>query len=697
MTRFNGVVPSAALTFVLLAAPAAGYGQALTSEATSTESVLSYGDDFFEIYNPITALDMIERLPGFTIDSGDTVRGFGGGAGNVLIDGARPSAKGQSLTDILRQIPADNVDRIDLIRGRAPGIDMRGQAVVANVIRKASKTSGFAELELRLSEGNRVTTNGTLSLTGEIAETAYTVGVRRFVFEDIDNQPETLLSPDRTALEFRPEKADLVPHQWTVTANLERGLGAWTLRSNNELFLNDFVFRELSPSFDVASGAFLRTNTTFVNDKTKRIEIGGDAERDLTDSGSLKIIALQTFRDFESNQIFDELRANGSTTRVFQTIDENAGESILRGVATFNPSASLTLEFGVEGAYNFLDSNVVLAIDEGAGPVPQNLPISNTKVEEYRAEPFANASWRPSKNLTLEAGLMTEISTLQQSGDAEETRSFVFFKPSFNVTYDASPRDQLRLGFRRDVAQLDFSDFVTSSTLNEQTTDFGNPDLEPQRDLVVSAEWERRFSENDSITLLVERKRLEAVQSLVPIAGQFDAPGNIGDGTLWRARMDWQFSLDDIGLDNAVFEGWYQYSDSKVRDPVTGEIRQLSFGAPGSDAPFRRHQVRVEFRQDFEKARWAWGWDYFFATPFEEFRLNERRRTAFGEKDLDAYIETSRFFGVKLRLEGGINEARILRERILFDGPRSDGVVRAIEVRDRAPEKQLLFTINKAF
>ena len=64
------------------------------------------------------------------------MRGFGGAAGNVLIDGARPATKNDSLDQLLQRIPASDVARIDVIRGAAPGIDMQGKTVIANVIRK---------------------------------------------------------------------------------------------------------------------------------------------------------------------------------------------------------------------------------------------------------------------------------------------------------------------------------------------------------------------------------------------------------------------------------------------------------------------------------------------------------------------------------------------------------------------------------
>ena len=97
--------------------------------------VLVFDPAFFADSRPDTALDMIARLPGFNFDGGNSeTRGLAGTAGNVLIDGARPSTKSDGLGDILGRISAAGVARIELIRGGSPGIDMQGQAVVANVI-----------------------------------------------------------------------------------------------------------------------------------------------------------------------------------------------------------------------------------------------------------------------------------------------------------------------------------------------------------------------------------------------------------------------------------------------------------------------------------------------------------------------------------------------------------------------------------
>ena len=76
---------------------------------------------------------MLERLPGFSIVEADAdLRGYAAAQGNVLIDGARPSSKREDIGQLLKRIPSASVERIELIRSGAVGIDMGGFAVLAN-------------------------------------------------------------------------------------------------------------------------------------------------------------------------------------------------------------------------------------------------------------------------------------------------------------------------------------------------------------------------------------------------------------------------------------------------------------------------------------------------------------------------------------------------------------------------------------
>ena len=52
----------------------------------SQQGVLVFTPDFFADQRPNTALDMVNRIPGFSVQDGDGSRGFEGAVGNILIN-----------------------------------------------------------------------------------------------------------------------------------------------------------------------------------------------------------------------------------------------------------------------------------------------------------------------------------------------------------------------------------------------------------------------------------------------------------------------------------------------------------------------------------------------------------------------------------------------------------------------------------
>ena len=69
------------------------------------------------------------------------VRGFAGTAGNVVINGARPSTKAETLDVTLSRIPAQRVVRVEVGPGDLYGSDYAGKSQVLNVI--LSQAAGF--------------------------------------------------------------------------------------------------------------------------------------------------------------------------------------------------------------------------------------------------------------------------------------------------------------------------------------------------------------------------------------------------------------------------------------------------------------------------------------------------------------------------------------------------------------------------
>ena len=82
------------------AAPAADAAQ---------QGILVFTPDFFADQRPNTALDMVGRVPGFSVQDGDGSRGFEGAVGNILINGSRPASKNDTGSSVLSRTLVANL------------------------------------------------------------------------------------------------------------------------------------------------------------------------------------------------------------------------------------------------------------------------------------------------------------------------------------------------------------------------------------------------------------------------------------------------------------------------------------------------------------------------------------------------------------------------------------------------------------
>ncbi len=635
-----------------------------------------YQPGFFSQYNPVTALDMVRRVPGFSIDRGDNVRGFGGAAGNVLIDGQRPSTKSANIFVILGRIGAGNIDRIDLIRGDTGGLDVGGQAVVVNVIRKAGgegRQSSPWEFSLTKRRPNGgVRPGGEISYSGQMGQTKYTIGADvsgiSLLFGG-EEQITRFFGEDETRLRdgaFRNQGGG-------VNLKLERPLANGdTIRINFEggivRLREDFTETRL-----LAIGGPDIALFTFPLEQIE-YEIGADYEHAFTEHFGVKLIVLfgQEFEQFESG--FEFIPASGATDRSLFISDQTAGETIGRAEFDWKGWDKHTIQFGGEIARNFIDSEAALLVDDGAGGLmPIAINGANTRVAEIRGEPFVNDSWKLGPKLTLNAGFALELSRIAQSGDDANSRFFVYPKPSLTLTYTPTDKTQWRVSGAREVNQLSFGQFISSVNFDDEDVDFGNPDLQPQRVWAFEAAYERRFGDIGVVELSGFFDYVQDVEDLLPIGGVVEVPGNIGDGKIYGGTLKLTAPLDRLGLKNARLESSITLRDSVVTDPVTGLDRDFSF------KPDRLYEV--EYRQDFPVWKTSWGWELSHRSEQLGFGLDELSRFT-DQFAFDAFIETTAIKGIKARFQvDDITNVTNTRERTVFDGSRALGVPLFREVR----------------
>ena len=580
-------------------------GGAQAQDAPS--GALRYDPAFFADSRPNTAYDMIDRLPGFVFSDVGSARGFAGTAGNVLINGQRPTAKTDSLQSILNRIPAANVDHIDLIRGGAPGIDMQGQTVVANVVLKTADSTTFvATADDTVFLDGHMIPQGSLQFTQHSGDSTYEGSIG-----SIQNYDDSVGHGYHNVYDG---SGHLVSHDFAISHGLGIGIsakGAATvplfggefkanLTYSNSPFVDSLTYRR--PGFLETFGDDSRSNNG---------ELGLHWKGQVGENWNLETLILQRLGHDNSASDSDDT----VTTQHFVSTDDT-GETIARATLRYSPTTDLTFETGGEGAFNFLDGNTAYFVNG----VNQPLPSAQARVEERRGEAFLQGTWKIAPEWLLEAGARAEYSTISESGTVNLSRSFFYPKPRAVLTWSPDSNTQVRVRYEKVVGQLDFNNFIASANLSSTGVTVGNENLRPDQHSQFEVSFERHFWGKGAVTLGFMHEDIKDVVDFVPVTAggtTFDAPGNIGTGQNNQITYSLAVPLDDVFLPNGLLKTRGTFDLTSVRDPVTHTNRVIS----GQ----RAQEIHVDLTQDVGSLKSTWGISYYNCWDEEYFRLQQTR------------------------------------------------------------------------
>lgn len=580
----------AAVPAAALAADAPG-APARQSAVPGDQAVLIFTPDFFADARPNTALDMVNRVPGFSVNDGDGARGFEGAVGNVLINGSRPASKNDTGSNVLGRTVASQVERIELIRGGAPGIEMQGYSVVANIILKnTTSREHIATFNASLFEGGQDLYGGSYQFTERRGDRTWGVTLSDGISSSDSNGagPLRRVGPNGELLRAEDYYNDGYGGGNSIRGNFSSPLLGGKVDLTARYGINDWhnINRQTAPG--------VRREALFDED-TKSGEVGVVYTRPLSERLKLETRFIHEFEEFDNVATSRNREADIEEPIQRFAATGDSSETILRGLLRFERSAALEFEGGGEIAYNMLE--VEQAYSVGGTPIP--LPSASVKVEETRGELFGKATWRINPKWTLEGGLRLESSTISQSGDAEQEKSFVYAKPRLLTTWTPMANTQVRLRIERTVGQLDFGDFAASAELQNESVFGGNVDLQPEQRWVSELTFEKRFWGEGIVSVGLRHDEITDAIDVIPLDGGYAAVGNIGDGTLDQLVLNVTVPTDKLGLSGGKFGFKNTWNHTEVTDPTTGETRPIS--------GIRASQATISFQQDVTRLKLQWG------------------------------------------------------------------------------------------
>jgi outer membrane receptor for ferrienterochelin and colicins len=722
MQFFSKRAPQSVLALMLVMFPLSLQAQITSGD----DSTIIYPAEYFTEYAPITAQDMLDRIPGQGAggspsrggpgvpgnpSSGGRGLGSGDGGVEILVDGKRTAGKNNESSGQLSRISAGQVREIQIIRGTSGELDVRGSGQVVNVILYEALSANSIAFDTTISHAHddETTVGASVSFSGQSGNLNYLISAiaNPRYFNQVSTEKSTLgdFTPNDNVLEKRRSESD----NNSLTMNL-----GYTISDNSSVRFNALYGVNDGPT-DVnryttdwlnMPGALTIEREAIPGEKDNW-EIGGDYEYTFEGGDRFKLLAIAN----QNNNAFQRERflMQPDTTELknlFIGSDSVTEEKIIRGSYTMDIFEGQDIEFGIERAQTTLDSKLALGLDIPGGTisdavgglVPQTLSNANSTVEEIRYEPFLIHNWNINSRMTLESTLVYETSEISQSGDVSNKRDFDFVKPKVDFRYDLTPSLQLRGSIERIVNQLSFSDFVAANDEqdNDATTQAGNASLRQQTQWKYAFNAEYRLPQDVGVLSaeifyadhqdVIDRMDVSTSEDNLQSAN-----GNIGDGEELVANLSASVRMGMIGLPNLLVTTTLNVQDSEVKDPFLGIDRRFQL--------YQRGRTTIMFRHDIPSWRANWGMQLFDRIDGGMFRYDvDDIEFAVGEPRLNLFAEYIDSRGLTYRLDAGaLTDGSQRRRRTRFIGRVSDNILEEYEYRKSVTGMELSFKISGTF
>lgn len=686
--------------------------QEIPEQQAADDSTVIYPASYFQPYSPTSANDMVDRIPGVSLSGGGGGRGLGTG-GDLLIDGQRIAGKDNSPSDQLRRIAANEVQRIEIIRGTSGELNVRGSGQVVNVVlvEAASRSSTTAEINTDRYHDGTVQPGGSLSHSRQTGNFQALINLEAEPRYNHEERNEYAVSPDGTPIDRTDESNVREQTRYQASSTMSYSTGPQRMQLNL-LYGDDGAEREIRRRITRYrdGGTDLYGEFEPVVYDFHNWEVGGDYEYSLDDGGRLQVLFVvnEETRDNVRERYAVDNPDSASPERekqLFYDTNQRTRERIGQSSYSWRAAEGHDLQIGAERARTILDSSLFIGSRSAVGtadPRYGNLPAltraSNpgTTVEEMRYEGFAFHNWSLNDRMSLESNLVYETSTIEQSGTVNQERSFSFIRPKLDYRFDVTNQFQIRATAERKVSQLSFSNFAATVNTddNDRDTNAGNPDLVPEKEMRYELTLEYRLPED--IGVLSSRFFFRDIDDYI---GKIDATidpdnpvsanGNVGDAERWGVYLDASTRLGFVGLPDALLTSSLNVFDSRLTDPFLNVDRRIN----------SRGRAEMSFRHDLTDLRLHYGFDY--RHPFNGGESEVDVATIEKKDDrrsLTMYVSKVAFDDVTFRLESinTLNDA-YCRERLRFDGSVASGNLRELENSCSRNGTKLAFRVRTTF
>lgn len=445
-----------------------------------------------------TVSDVLDNVPSVSVDAEGNIALRGDGNVLILINGKPSGLVGINSTDALQQLPAESIEKVEVITSPSARYESEGTAGIINIILRRSKLQGL--------NGALTGNLGSPDAAGISGNINYRTGDVNFFNTSSYSYRESpghnyIFTKFKQSGDFTDEKTD-----WT---SIRKGI---TTNTGLEWYINNSA--SITTSFLYSSNDNERNSINRLLQFDQDMNLIGESNRldpILNDSKTIQY-SLNFTKDFEqsSHQLtfdfqyekndqdrFSEVVFNGITTDIVTTIDDQT-QILLRTDYVLPLGENSQIEMGYRGDFDNKSTDYkVELLDIGTNAFVVNDSLSNV----FNFKQYVNAAYFQYGNKTGKFSYLlglrmenTQITLDQPTSGDFETKNYTGLFPTVNLSYEISEDQSITLGYNRRLRRP-FSFFLNPFPSRTSLTNIfqGNPDLDPTYSTKIDLGYLNRF------------------------------------------------------------------------------------------------------------------------------------------------------------------------------------------------------------
>ncbi|MBK9017133.1 MAG: TonB-dependent receptor [Saprospiraceae bacterium] len=544
------------------------------------------------------ALTLLRKAPGVTVDNQDNVNVLGRAGVIVYVDGKRLPLSGQELSNYLQNLPAEQIDRFDIITNPGAKYEAEGNAGIIDIRLKRDKNLGAnGSLTATYSKGRyaRANTSGSGNYRNKILNSFGTLGVadgggymdmnflsyqNGLVLDEINNHQNNW-----QGINYRFGTDFFLSDKHTIGFLLDGGNWESTNKSLNRIGIAQAANPEQVDSLLVANNTAnndrsqrtYNLNYRFDNLKGRTVNIDLDYGKYANRSERYQ---PNRYYDASEQTLLTEIINTFKTPSDIDiyTAKLDYEEEVLGGKLGLGTKIS---KVGSDNTFLFFDV-------ENGTPVQNDRSSNRFQYDENVYAGYFNYARPLGKKWNMSAGLRAEQTDatgdlqafLPELQEPPVELNYLSWFPSAGLTWQMAEQHSLALNYGRRINRPDYNVLNPfNNQISELSYEKGNPRLQPEivNNLELGYTLKFRYNAKIAYSRTTDQiTRLIGPDDEDPRAG-FITWANLAEQTIWSANISAPIDITKKWNAYVNLSGSHQDNQADYGDGAVVNVQAFSY------------------------------------------------------------------------------------------------------------------------